>query len=67
MSEQKRNISRRGLLKGDWFKIICERGAKEIEKDSSPEFKLKQAPGMEPHCDPFSERTPNEFLKNQDE
>ena len=39
-------MSRRGILRGDWFKQICQRGAEAIEKEQEPEFVLKRPPGQ---------------------
>ena len=47
MSEDKNNMSRRGLLRGEWFKLIRERGAKLIEQESTPEFSIKAPTGKD--------------------
>ena len=41
-----KNISRRGLLRGDWVKRIRDRGAKEIANEHEPEFVLKKPAGQ---------------------
>ena len=46
MSKEERNLSRRGLLKGEWFNIIRQRGAQRLEEDKEPEFDIKSPVGQ---------------------
>ena len=59
MSDEKQNISRRGLLRGDWVKRICERGSKEIAKEKESEFVLKKPVGQSRRGDGFVHRPPH--------
>jgi ferredoxin-type protein NapG len=49
MRDENQNISRRGLLRGDWVKQILNRGAEEIAKEEDtqvPEFLIKKPQGQ---------------------
>ncbi len=59
MSDEKQNISRRGLLRGDWVKRICERGSKEIAKEKESEFVLKKPVGQSRRSGGFVHRPPH--------
>jgi ferredoxin-type protein NapG len=62
MSKEKPNMSRRGLLRGDWIKQIRNRGAKEIEKeqaDQEPQFLLKKPEGQSRRNGGFVHRPPH--------
>ena len=61
MSDEKGNISRRGLLRGEWFNTIRERGAKMIEQESEsePEFQIKTPAGQARRGGSFVHRPPH--------
>jgi len=59
MRNEKQNISRRGLLRGDWVKQILERGANEIAKEQEPEFVLKKPVGQSRRNGGFVHRPPH--------
>lgn len=59
MSNEKQNISRRGLLRGDWVKRIRDRGVKEIAKEQEPEFLIKKPVGQAPRHGGFTHRPPH--------
>ncbi|MBC8200454.1 MAG: 4Fe-4S dicluster domain-containing protein [Planctomycetes bacterium] len=59
MSDEKENISRRGLLRGDWIKQIRERGAEEIANEQEPNFVLKKPSGQTPRNRGFIQRPPH--------
>ena len=59
MSKEKPDMSRRGLLRGDWIKQIRARGVEEIEKEQEPEFQLKKPAGQASRNDGFVHRPPH--------
>jgi MauM/NapG family ferredoxin protein len=59
MSEDKNNMSRRGLLKGEWFKLIRERGAKLINQESTPKFSIRTPKGQAKRGSGFIHRPPH--------
>ncbi|MDP7006211.1 MAG: hypothetical protein QF718_08395 [Phycisphaerales bacterium] len=53
-------MSRRGILRGDWFKQICARGAEEISKeDSEQEFLIRKPSGLTSRSGGFVHRPPH--------
>ena len=65
MNQDRNNMSRRGILRGEWIKIIRDRGIEEIEKEpiaeplAEPEFKLKPAKGRARRGGSFVQRPPH--------
>lgn len=61
MSNKDNNISRRGLLRGEWFKKIRERGLREIELEGEeePAFQIRPASGGAAQRKPFQHRPPH--------
>ena len=64
MRKDKNNMSRRGLLRGEWFSIIRERGAEMIEREAETKLQIKTPVGRArsggfihrpPHAVPESE------------
>jgi len=39
-------MSRRGLLRGEWFKVIRDRGIQQIEQENQPAFRITTPPGQ---------------------
>ncbi len=58
-------MSRRGILKGDWIKIIQERGARKIERESEPDFEVKPAKGRTRRGDSFVHRPPHAIPESE--
>lgn len=59
MRDENKNISRRGLLRGDWVKRIRERGSKELANDKESEFVLKKPSGQSRRNGGFIQRPPH--------
>ena len=61
MSNKDNNISRRGLLRGERFKNIRERGLREIELEGEeePAFQIRPASGGAARGKPFQHRPPH--------
>jgi MauM/NapG family ferredoxin protein len=57
MSDKDNNMSRRGLLRGDWFKAIGNRGAKAISEE--PTFELRKPEGQAKRVELFIHRPPH--------
>ncbi len=58
-------MSRRGILRGDWFKKICERGAEELAKEQEPEFSLKKPVGQAKRNGGFVQRPPHAVAESK--
>ncbi len=56
-------MSRRGILRGDWFKMIRDRGLRQIEQEekenSEPEFMINPPAGRARRGHSFSHRPPH--------
>ena len=67
MSEENKHMSRRGLLRGDWFSIIRNRGAEEIEKENEEEieFELRPAKGRAARGKSFVHRPPHAVAESE--
>jgi len=59
MSSEKGDLSRRGLLRGEWFNRIRERGAKMIEDAAEPEFHIRTPEGRARKGGSFVQRPPH--------
>jgi ferredoxin-type protein NapF len=60
-----RGMSRRGILKGDWIKIIRNRGVKQLEKESTPEFSIKTPAGQAKRGSSFVHRPPHAVAESE--
>ena len=58
-------MSRRGILRGDWFKQICQRGAEAIASEQEPEFVLKKPAGQTRRNNGFVHRPPHAVPESQ--
>jgi ferredoxin-type protein NapF len=57
MSDKEHNMSRRGLLRGDWFKAIRKRGRDKVNQ--KPTFSIKKPDGQAKRGVPFIHRPPH--------
>lgn len=57
MSDKENNMSRRGLLRGDWLKSIRERGAASVKNE--PTFKIQKPEGQSIRGFQFMHRPPH--------
>ena len=57
MSDKENNMSRRGLLRGDWFKGIRKRGIDKINQE--PAFAIEKPDGQAKRGDQFIHRPPH--------
>ena len=65
MSSEKSDMSRRGLLRGEWFNIIRQRGVKMIEQESEPEFQIKSPVGRARRGGGFTHRPPHAVSESE--
>jgi ferredoxin-type protein NapF len=63
MSDKDNNISRRGLLRGDWFKAIRKRGAEAHESES--EFQIKTPEGQAKRGNSIIHRPPHAVAESE--
>ncbi len=63
MSDKENNMSRRGLLRGDWFKVIRKKGTDAI--DDKPEFKIRTPEGQAKQGESFIHRPPHAVSESE--
>ena len=59
MRDEKGDMTRRGLLRGEWFSRIRERGAEMIEQESEPKFQVKRPMGLSRRGNQYVQRPPH--------
>ena len=64
MSEKK-GISRRGILKGEWLKIIRDRGLLQLEQEAEPEFVIKAPSNRARRGKSFQHRPPHAVAESE--
>ena len=52
-------MSRRGLLRGEWFRLIRQRGVDLIAQESNPQFQIKSPSGQAKRGSGFPHRPPH--------